>query len=65
MEKRREAFERSEYYGCAAIYQPDQGQLRRTLSLVLLLLGVLLVGLATQAHAAGQPASCQVLTVSR
>jgi outer membrane protein W len=45
------------YSGSAAVYQPDQGQLKRTLGLVTLLLTVLLVGLATQARAEDNPSN--------
>ena len=41
----------SKYGTDAAVYQPSQGQLRRTISLVFLLLTILLIGLATRAHA--------------
>lgn len=40
----------SGYSGNAAVYQPDQGQLKRTIGLLLLLLTVLLIGLATRAQ---------------
>jgi outer membrane protein W len=39
------------------VYQPDLAQLKRTLSLVALLLAVLLIGLATRAQAEEQPAN--------
>ena len=51
MEKQRRKFGASGYSGNAAVYQPDQVQLRRTIGLVLLLLTVFLIGLATRAHA--------------
>lgn len=35
----------------AAMYQPNEAETRRTVSLVLLLLTVLLIGIATRAHA--------------
>lgn len=54
MERQRSNFGKSEYFGSAAIYQPNEGQLKRTLSLVLLLLTVLLIGIATKAHADGK-----------
>lgn len=41
----------SGYADNAAVYQPDQGQLVRTISLVLLLVIVLLIGIATKARA--------------
>jgi len=47
----------SKYYRSAAMYQPDQGQTRRTISLVLLLLIVFLIAIATQARAAEKPAN--------
>ena len=50
----------SKYSVIAAVYQPDQGQLRRTLGLVVLLLVVFLLSLATRAHADEQSASCPV-----
>jgi len=50
MEK-RSGFRASKYFGNAAMYQPDQAQTRRTVSLVLLLLIVFLVGTAIRAGA--------------
>jgi outer membrane protein W len=55
MGKQLRKFGSSHYFSSAAVYQPDQGQLRRTISLVLLLLAVLLIGLATRAHADEKP----------
>jgi outer membrane protein W len=50
MEKQSGAVD-SKYFGSAAIYQPNDSQLRRTLGLVILLLTVFLIGLASRAHA--------------
>ena len=61
MENQRNRIGGSHYSGIAAVYQPDQGQLRRTVSLVVLLLTVLLIGLATRAHADENSAGCQPL----
>jgi opacity protein-like surface antigen len=60
MEKQPGGLIDSKYFGSAAIYQPDQGQLRRTLSLIALLLAVFLIGLATRAHAEEKPANYMV-----
>ena len=57
MEKQSRNNAAEESFGCAAIYQPDQGQLKRTIGLLLMLLTVLLVGLATRAHADENPAN--------
>ncbi len=57
MAKQRTMFGEYHYSGSAAVYQPDHAQLKRTLSLVILLLAVLLVGLATRAHADDNPAN--------
>lgn len=51
METRRET-EVSRYLGNIAMYQPDRGQTRRTLFLVLLLLTVFSIAIATRAGAA-------------
>ena len=51
MENQLRKFAKSRYASNAALYQPDLGQLKRTLSLVLLLLIVVLIGLATRTHA--------------
>ena len=56
MRKQNTNFGKPNYSASAAVYQPDQGQLRRTLTLVVLLLTVLLIGLATRAHADDGPA---------
>jgi hypothetical protein len=61
MGKQLSSFGRSHYSVRAAVYQPDQGQLRRTLSLLVLLLAVLLIGLATRAHADETPGNYLVL----
>ena len=61
MGKQLSSFGRSHYSVSAAVYQPDQGQLRRTLSLLILLLAVLLIGLATRAHADETPGNYLVL----
>jgi opacity protein-like surface antigen len=57
MGKQRISFGEYHYCGSAAVYQPDHAQLKRTLSLIILLLAVLLVGLATRAHAEDNPAN--------
>ena len=57
MGKQTSSFGKYHYAGSAAVYQPDQGQLKRTLGLVVLLLAVFLVGLATRAHAEDNPAN--------
>jgi outer membrane protein W len=57
MGKQGSYFEKPHHFGNAAVYQPDQGQLKRTLGLVMLLLTVFLIGLATRAHAEEQPAN--------
>ena len=62
MKKQFIKLEQSGYYRSAAVYQPSLGQLRRTLSLLFLLLTVLLVGLATRAHAEEIPANYPVCT---
>jgi outer membrane protein W len=61
MGKQNSKFGKYEYSGSAAIYQPSQDQLRRTVSLVLLLLVVFLVGLATKAHADDKPTNYMML----
>jgi hypothetical protein len=61
MEKQRTKPGHSEYSCSAAAYQPDLRQLRRTVSLVFVLLTVLLIGLATRAHAVEKPANCVML----
>lgn len=48
-------------FGSAAIHQPSQGEIRRMVSLVLLLLTVLLIGIATKAHADEKPANYLLL----
>lgn len=60
MEKHRVVRE-SKYSCSAAMYQPDQGQMKRTVSLVLLLLIVFFIAMATRAHAAEKPANYVVL----
>ncbi|HBG05523.1 MAG: hypothetical protein A2075_04545 [Geobacteraceae bacterium GWC2_58_44] len=57
MKKQGTTFRATKYLANAAMYQPDQGQTRRTVSLVLLLLTVLLIGIATRAHAEETPAN--------
>jgi len=47
-------------FGSAAIHQPSQGEIRRMVSLVLLLLTVLLIGIATKAHADEKPANLPI-----
>jgi hypothetical protein len=47
---------KSKYYGSAAYYLPSPGEIRRTVTGMLLLLTVLLIGLATRAHATVTPA---------
>ena len=47
----------SRYFGNIAMYQPSQGQARRTVSLVLLLLIVFLIAIATGANAGDVPAN--------
>ena len=61
MERHRGSFGKYQYSGSAAVYQPDQGQLKRTLGLVVLLLAVFLIGLATRARAEEQPANYLML----
>jgi outer membrane protein W len=61
MGKQNSKFGKYEYFASAAIYQPSQEQLRRTVSLVVLLLVVFLVGLATKAHADEKPTNYVVL----
>jgi hypothetical protein len=62
MEKQSNTVGAAKYSGSAAIYQPNESQLRRTLGLVILLLAVFLIGLASRAHAeVKQPASYQVI----
>jgi outer membrane protein W len=61
MEKQRIKFGKSGYFRNAAVYQPDQTQLSRTLGLLVLLLAVFLIGLATRAHAEEKPANYVVL----
>jgi outer membrane protein W len=61
MEKQFARLTGSKYFGSAAIYQPSQGQLKRTLGLVLLLLTVFVIGLATRAHAEDKPTNYLVL----
>jgi outer membrane protein W len=51
----------SDNFGSAAIHQPSQGEIRRMISLVLLLLTVLLIGIATKAHADEKPANYLLL----
>jgi hypothetical protein len=53
MENRSRISGKSRYASNAALYQPDQGQLKRTLSLVSLLFIVVLIGLATRTYADG------------
>ena len=55
MEKHQGKSSQSPYSGNAAVYQPDQVQLKRTVTLVLLLLTVLLIGLATRSHGEQRP----------
>ena len=51
MGEKQRKFGVSHYYTSAAVYQPDQAQLRRTIILVVLLLAVFLIGLATRVQA--------------
>jgi len=57
MGKQLSSFGNTHYSCSASVYQPDQGQLKRTLGLVVLLLTVLLIGLATRAHADDTPSN--------
>jgi outer membrane protein W len=61
MGKQRSRFGNYQYSGSAAIYQPSKDQLRKTVSLVLLLLVVSLVGLASKAHADEKPTNYMMI----
>lgn len=60
MEEQRKELRESDF-GFAAIYQPSQGENRRMVTLVLLLLVVLLIGIATRAQADEKPSDHAVL----
>lgn len=61
MENHLNRYAVTKYSSNAAVYQPDAGQLRRTVLLVFLLVTVLLVGIAARAHAAETPSNYLVL----
>lgn len=61
MENHLNRYAVTKYSSNAAAYQPDAGQLRRTVLLVFLLVTVLLVGIAARAHAAETPSNYLVL----